>query len=124
MKRIETKDIIRLLPFDSMYKLELLENFDTWDADQKLNIEEILWNAYDAYFTLLYQQNIQLGFLAAEKNEEKLDDTFYPRMRTKTNEQIEKQLETETTEVDLSAARQAMEKIVKEINASRKRSAK
>lgn len=119
MKRITTKDIIKILPFETAYKTGLLSEFDSWTDDQRLNIEEALWNAYDALYELRLQENTKLALMQAGQNQEKLDQDFYKRVREKTDKEMQEEQSESAGVVDLTAARSAMEKIISEIQATK-----
>ncbi|MBI2074504.1 MAG: hypothetical protein HYT83_01560 [Candidatus Levybacteria bacterium] len=116
---ITTKEIIKLLPFEDKFRLELLEKFDSLNPDQKFNMEQILWDAYFALYKLKLDENLQLAFLRAKENQEKLDKDFYKRVEEQTEKELSENTIEVTEEVDLEAARKAMEKIIKEIRATK-----
>jgi len=118
---IKTKDIIKILPFDESYRHELLDSFDSMDPDEKYDLERLLWKGYRAFYNILLDSNMQLAINNAADGKESLDPEFYKRIQEKTKKEIE-ELGTKATEtVDLTEARKAMELIVKEIHASKKK---
>lgn len=118
--KLKTKDLIKILPFDEKFKTDLFNQYDYLDPDQKFAIVRLLWETYDALYELRLEENTRLAFLKVETGEEKLDKEFYNRVR----EQTEKEMQTESVQsvegADLAAAREAMEKIIREIRASKK----
>lgn len=120
MKKITTKDIIKILPFDEQFKQELLSGFDNLDPDKKFNLEQKLWDTYDAFYELQLKKNMQLALMRARENQEKLDKDFYKRIREQTDKEMQSETVQSVEQVDLSTARKAMELIVKEIQASKK----
>lgn len=114
-----TKTIVKMLPFSQEVKTTILEHFDALTPDQKFIIEDIVWNTYYALYKLKLEENLQLALLRAKNGQEKLDGDFYNRVE----EQTEKEMQQEQVEivenVDLSAARTAMEKIINEIKAAK-----
>lgn len=115
-----TKDIIKILPLEDASKNELLNEFDSLDSDQKFYIEQAIWDVYYEFFDLKMQANLEIALADAKEGQEKLDKEFYNRVR----EQTEKEMQAESTQTiegaDLAAARTAMEKIIREIRASKK----
>ena len=120
---LTTKDIIKILPFKEDFRMQLLERFDTLNLDALFNIEQALWDAYAYVYDLKIKENLQLAMDKAANGEEKLDEDFYKRVLEKTEKEMEKEAIGSSEKVDLSAARVAMEKIVKEIQASKKKKA-
>lgn len=108
-----TKAVIQLLPFDEEFKAKLLADFDMFTPDQKFNIIQIVWNAYNAYFQLKLDQNIEEAIARAADGEDiVLDQDFYKRMKEKTNNEISTQLNTVSTTVELSQTREELEKLL------------
>ncbi len=118
---LTTKDIIKILPLDEEYKNELFLGFDELEEDVKSNLTDMLWEAYITYYNMLLEKNIQEGLLlAAEgKGEQRLDGEYYKKMVKKTEDELQANMTQKSSAVDLEAARDAMQKIVAEINASK-----
>lgn len=110
--KITTKDIIKILPFDNEFKSELFNSFDRLDADKKFNLEQILWDAYSAFYELKLKENTQLALLRAKDNQEKLDHDFYKRVREKTDKEMEEEATTATTQFDLTRAKEELKVII------------
>lgn len=117
---MQTKDIIKLLPLDEKFKMELLNEFDFLDPDEKFEIEQVLWKAYRDLYEAKLKDNMQLALQKAGNNQEKLDKGFYKRIREQTDKELEEEERQTIEQTDLFAARTAMEKIVKEIRAAKK----
>lgn len=113
------QQLIKILPLEDTFKQDLLASWDSLDADQQINIGRMLWDGYYALYRIKLEHNIGQALLKAQKNEVTLDKDFYKRIRIETREQMKKEAETSTTNVDLEAARKAMESIVKEMKASK-----
>ena len=111
-----TKDIIQLLPFGEEFKTKLLADFDTLTPDQKFNIVQTVWDAYNAFYQLRLEENTQEALLHAADGEEALDKDFYKRIKEKTDQEMKTQLHQATTTSDLSSAREELEKILKQAN--------
>lgn len=116
---ITTKDIIKILPLEESLRTGLIQSFDTLTPDQKYNIEKTLWDAYYAIYEITYQKNLRLAFERAKKNQEKLDADFNKRVIEQTENELQNETITVSQDVDLSAARKAMEVIIKEIHAAK-----
>lgn len=116
-----TKNLIKILPLEQIYKEELLNKFDDYSPNQRFVIEQAIWRTYRTIYQLRLQKNLKDALVAVNNGQDKLDDLFYKRVREKT----EKELQTETIQTvektDLDAARKAMEQIVHEIQAAKKK---
>lgn len=53
MRRLEIKDLLRIIPFEEGVRAEILNEFDTYSDALKYDIQKILW---DAYYEILEQQ--------------------------------------------------------------------
>lgn len=116
---ITTKDIIKILPLEATLKASLLAEYDTLDPDRKLAIADTLWETYDTLFNLKLEENIKLALLQAKDTKETLGKDFYQRIREQTEKEMQQEQAVSVETVDLSAARSAMEKIIKEIQAAK-----
>ncbi len=114
-----TKDIIKFLPLDNAIKIELLEKFDSLDSSQLLSIERLVWNTYDTLYQQLLEENIQKQYAQTLNNEGKFNQDFYAEALKKTESTMNKEFFQTTEQVDLSAARKAMDLIVKELQAAK-----
>ncbi|RJQ38427.1 hypothetical protein C4559_01410 [Candidatus Microgenomates bacterium] len=118
---MKTKDIIKILPLDEKTKMELLDRYDNLDPDVKARIIDLLWDTYDAMYDLKFEENMQLALYRAKEGKEKLDQELGKRIQEQTEKEIEKEVIEGKQTVDLAAARSAMERIIAEIRASKKR---
>lgn len=107
-----TQDIIKILPFNPEFKEELLRDYDELTDDQRYEIERVIWDLYDAVYEMRLQTNIELAMAKAKKDEEKLDEEFYARVHKQTEDELTKEFNTTETTVDLSEAREELEKIL------------
>lgn len=117
--RITTKDLIKILPFNEQERMQLLEEFDSMELEEKFQIEQILWRAYRNIYKLRLANNMQLAFLEAQDGREKLDNNFYKRAREKTDKEMQEEAVKNIEGMDLTAARKAMEQIIQEIRAAK-----
>lgn len=111
-----TKDIIMLLPFEQQMKESLLRDFDQLTPDQKFAVERLVWGMYDALYEIKLDENMQLAFARAEKNQEKLDHEFYQRVREQTEWDLQKAFSVTETKTALEVTRQAIQDIQKELS--------
>ena len=113
-----TKEIIKILPFDMEFKTKLLAEYDTLDEYAKGDLVDVLWSGYCTYYQLKLNENIQKGLLISQDDqpEEALDGTFYQRMIVKTEKEIQDNLTKSGADVDLSATREELEKIIGKTN--------
>lgn len=116
MNKFNTKTLINLLPFDPKQKLELLESYDNLPKEEQIKVSRIVWDAYAEYEELKINDNFEKGF---ETGEFPLDENYYKAIVAKTEKEIDEELENAAKTVDLTNVRQSMEKILKEINASK-----
>lgn len=114
----DTKEIIKFLPFEEDFKRSLLEQFDQAQGQQKFELDSMVWRAYYQVYEAQLQQNIQLEL---QQGKEKMDEHFYAKIREKTEKELDDMIRSESKTSDLSAARKAMEKIVQEIHAAKKK---
>ena len=109
---LQTKDIIKILPFDEKFKKELLESFDKLDVDRKNNIERLLWATYDALYNLKLQENLRIAFDEAGRNQEKLDKNFYSRVKKLTDDEMSQVGVQDIQAMDLDITREKLAGIV------------
>lgn len=114
MIKTTTLDIIKMLPFEKSFQLKLLEQFDKLNPDQKFELEQMLWDTYDAIYELKLQENLDLALAKVKTHEETLDKDFYARAKRLTEEQMEGDLLKNTSGFDISNIRTKLESIVKE----------
>lgn len=111
-----TKDIIKILPFEKEFKQDLLLKYDGYTLDQRFQIERVIWGFYYALYQAHLDKNMQLAFERAKRDEEPLDGEFYARVHKQTDEELQKEYTKAETEVDISSAREELEKIIKQTN--------
>lgn len=113
---LTTKDIIQLLPYTEDFKRDLLEKFDGMDPDQKFNIVEIVWDTYTALYNMKLEENMQLAIQKAADKQETIDKDFYARIKAQTDQEMQKAAGQAETTVDLSDAREELQKIIDQTN--------
>lgn len=117
---ITTKDIIKILPFDNQFKIDLLEIFDNLSDDQKYNVERILWTTYSALYKLKYQEKVRLAMVEVKNGQRGLDNNLGDKIEEEVEKEMQEEAQKSIEGTDLTAARKAMEQIVKEIREAKK----
>lgn len=118
--KVTTLDIIKMLPFRDGFKLLMLEKFETLGPDQKFELEQVLWDTYEALYKLKLEENLQQAFSRAKINKEKLDSDFYARAKQQTEKEMETDFLKSTVGFDISHIRTKLELITKNESASSK----
>lgn len=113
--RLTLQDIIKRLPFDEKFKVELLTKLDTLTPAQHSAIVDILWVAYDTYNELMYQENIEKALLNSAEGKEVIDKNFYDKIRQNTETELAKETAKTSSSFDISATRTALQDIMKKI---------
>jgi len=116
---MSTQDIIKILPIEETLKVDILSRYDTMDKYEKLSIDEMAWNAYYSLYDEKLKENLGVQYENVKKGEEPFGDDYYARALKKTKEAMKVESQDSVTSVDLTAARKAMEVIVREIQASK-----
>lgn len=117
--KLSTENIVKLLPFEESFKKEFFEQYPSLDADRKFTIQQLVWEAYYAFYRLELEKNFQLGLDDLKTGKEKPDAQFYKRIKEKTQTEMRSDAVEEVEEVDLTEARAAMEKIIAEMRAAK-----
>lgn len=111
---LTTKNIIKILPFRDEFKKSLLERFDSLTDDQRLQIERVVWDFYDALYELKLQENIALALQKSGEEQVKLTKDFYRTIEEQTEQEMFKSTVSIATKVDLEQARDQLEEIIDE----------
>lgn len=112
---ITTKNIIAYLPLDPDFKKDLELNLDKMDPDRKFEIVNNLWIAYDQLFELRFQENLQNAIQKISKGEEQeaeIGPDFYKSVRQKTRKEIEREMSNKTTDYNITAVREKLQKFL------------
>lgn len=110
--KITTLDIIKFLPLEKKFQADLITKFDTLTPDQKFDIEQMVWNTYEVVYKLKLEENTKIAFLKAEERQEKLDESFYARIKDQTVKEIESDFFKDTAQSDILDIRAKLEKIM------------
>lgn len=112
--KITTLDIIKMLPFEKSFQLKLFEQFDKLNPDQKFEMEQVLWDTYDAIYDLKLQDNLNLAFAKVKSHQESLDKDFYARTKQETEKQMENEFLKNISGFDITNIRSRLELIAKD----------
>ncbi|HUD44746.1 MAG TPA: hypothetical protein VMR41_04345 [Patescibacteria group bacterium] len=117
MTDLSTENLIKMLPLGDEVKTQLLEKFDTFSEEQKVDIDEALWDGYYELYQLRLQENIQFALNSENNVESKLNSDFYSEMVKKTEEQMQQEERKDVERFDLSTTRGKLEEAMnKKIN--------
>ena len=106
---------MKILPFDEDFKLHLIGKWESMSPDERYRTERVLWDLYDAIYTMLLDEKIALTM--QDKNSTvPLDADFYKKVRQEVEEEMSQTHSTTVSQVDLSAARKELEDITKNSN--------
>ena len=115
-----TKGAIKLLPLEDKLKMQVLNMYDYMEPDQKLTIEVIVWRYYHYTQQQELEKVVEEQLEAVEEGTAQLGESFGKAIRDKATHNHDKHISEKASEVDLAAARQAMERIMQEIQAAKK----
>ncbi len=117
--KLSTENIIKIIPLEEAFKDELLKQLPSLTPDQRYNMADIIWGAYYTYLDILVERNVELALERAKEGKETLDKSLYKRIYDETEKELQTTGAQVVSEKDLETARAAMEKIVKEMKASK-----
>lgn len=109
---LQTKDIIKILPFDEKFKKELLESFDKLDVDRRNNIERLLWETYFTLYDIKLQENLRIALEEVARNQEKLDKDLYNRVKKLTNNEMNQVSEQDIRDMDIDITREKLQELI------------
>lgn len=107
-----SKDIIKMMPFDDKFKQSLLDGFDNLPVGKKVNVIDMLYQAFFVLYDLKIEENLKKAYLKAENNQESFDSGFYKRVREQTEKELQEVFFEKTKDVDLDAVRSKLEKLM------------
>ena len=110
---LTTQDIIKILPFDEGFKSGLLERFDDMDPDMRYQVEKVLWDLYDAIYTLKIQEKVESALDPNSPDQVKLDGDFYKRIEEEVDQEIVSDSTKRIEAVDLQATRDQLQNLMK-----------
>lgn len=109
-----TKDLIKILPFDKTFQIELLNSFDSLDDERKDYITQTLWDAYYLFYKINLQEKLGQALLKFKRGEETMDENFYNRVRDAVEKDMQVEFYPKATDADLSAVRAKLEAVINE----------
>lgn len=109
---ITTLDVIKILPFENGFKENLLSTYEALSEDQRYNIEQAVWDLYDALYELKLEENMDIALAEAKNNQEKLDPNFYKRVREVTRNEMASVSEEDLKKLNLQGARKKLAEII------------
>lgn len=115
-------DIIKSLPLDDEVKTKILSMYNSFTPAQKVSVEHIAWKTYFALYDERLNENLGMQYEKVKAGDGNLGTELYRKALKKTDEEMTGDFQESISEHDLTAARKAMEVIVKEIQASKKAS--
>lgn len=108
MSDLTTEKIIKLLPFDPVFRDQLLKDLPDMDPDRRFQAGKIIWKAYYVLYEIKLQENIQNALFDAAGNPHIIDDDEYHQIEEDTEKQIiESGLQT-ATENELEDVREKL----------------
>lgn len=110
-----TKDAIKLLPIDESLKLQILNTFDYMDNEQKMKISRIAWKTYDYLRQSQIDFNIEKQLDKVENGQAELGPVFGEEVLKQSEQDMKAHLSEKSGAVDLETARQAVQKIIREM---------
>lgn len=111
---ITTKDIIKMMPFEEAFKTELLGKFDSLGADERYEVERLLWGLYDAIYTLKLQGKIEMAMSPDAAVKVALDQNFYKKIRDEVEQEMDSEATSTIDSADLQAAREKLQSMIKQ----------
>lgn len=114
MIRVTIRDALAFLPFDPVYKEELVKKLETADFATKFALEDMLWQTYDALCDLYFQKNYQKGLLEVGEGKRSIGQNFYKDIRVETDKEIEVDMTKQTTKFGIEDVRKKLKKYIHE----------
>ncbi len=111
---LTTKDIIKILPFEEAFKRALIDQFDNLNPDKRYQTERLLWDLYDAIYTLKLQGKIEMALLPDGPDPRPLNKDFYKSIRQEVDKEMASEATQKTEQVDLEAAREKLQEMLKQ----------
>lgn len=108
---LSTKSLIKTLPLEREFKEKLLSKYDSLTLELKVDIDELVWDVYDAIYQMKLQENMELALL--DEKTDKLDPGFYSSIRKKTDEQMREEELKSIDNFDLASTRGKLENVLK-----------
>lgn len=113
--KVTTQDIIKILTFEDEFKKKLLSEWDTYSEDQRLNLEEIIWDTYADLYQIRFDLNTEQALLELSEGEESVDSKFAQRIKEKTDDEFEQLFQHKIPAVELVETREKLQDLMKNV---------
>lgn len=111
--KLTTIDIIKILPFEDGFKKSLLAEFDQLEFNKKFDMEQVIWNTYEALYKIKLQENLDVALSQFGTGDEKLDPEFYKKIQEQTHQEMQSESVQVSTDVDLDATREKLQELIR-----------
>jgi hypothetical protein len=110
---LTTKNIIKLLPLEEVFKKKLLDGYDQLPFAKRFALEQVTWDIYDAYVQVKIEENIALALDKAQYEDNGLiNPEFYDKIKEQTEKEIQEKGVLEAEKVDLVATREQLASVI------------
>ncbi|OGD83174.1 hypothetical protein A2165_04525 [Candidatus Curtissbacteria bacterium RBG_13_40_7] len=103
-----------MLPFEKNFQAKLIADFATLDPDKKFELEQLLWDTYEAIYKLKLEENLRLALSRVKETKEKLDEDFYSRVKQQTEHDMEVDFAKITASSDIAQVRTKLDLLLKD----------
>lgn len=114
MIRVRVRDALAFLPFNPVYKEELVKKLETANSTTKFALEDMLWQTYDALCDLYFQKNYQKGLLEVSEGKRSIGQNFYKDIRVETDKEIEIDMAKQTAKFGIEDVRKKLKRYIQE----------
>jgi hypothetical protein len=111
---MKIKNIIKILPFDRDFQLDLLNRFDSLEGDERYNTVQLLMEAYYMFYRFQLEENLGKALIRVRNGEIEIGENFYRKIREQTEKDMESNFEAKTADVDIAAIRAKLEAVINE----------
>jgi hypothetical protein len=113
--KVTTQDIIKILSLEDELKKKLLSEWNKFSEDQRINLEEIIWDTYADLYQMRFDLNTQLAFHELSDGEGSLDTKFAQRIREKTDDEFEQLFQNGLPVANLVETRGKLQDLLKDV---------
>jgi hypothetical protein len=114
------KEIIKILPMSEKQRMEILNTYDFMDVGERVMIDRLAWDTYYSLYTERLNTNLAEQKEKVEEGKEELGTDFYQRALKKTDQEMTGEMKEALGEADLASARQAVQRIIQEMQDAKK----
>jgi hypothetical protein len=111
---LTTKDILKILPFDEAFKRDLLGRFDSLGPDEQYAVSRLLWDLYDAIYTMKLQAKIDQALDPDGNSQVPLNNDFYKTIKAEVEQEMTVESLRAIEAVDLKSTRDKLQHILGE----------